>query len=78
MVFEQISEDAYQSRDGQSMAREYGFTPNGNPIAGRWVLRGQDGIWIDFDANRLDLMERNGHKHVGHPQNIAPRCGQNG
>lgn len=38
--------------------REYGETPNGNPIAGRWVVRDSDGKFIDVDKYRNDLQSR--------------------
>ncbi len=46
--------------DGMIMKREHGKTPNGDEIDGRWVLRMDDGTWIDFDQYRHDLAERNG------------------
>lgn len=55
----QTSEDNYISDSLHTMQREYGFTPNGNHIGGRWVLRGPDGEWIDFDQYRNDLLIRN-------------------
>ena len=42
-----------------SIKREYGKTPNGNYLEGRWVLRGHEGEYIDFDRYRSDLFERN-------------------
>ncbi len=56
----QTSEDNYVSDDGFRMQREYGLTPQGNPVAGRWVLRGPDGEWIDHDQYRNDLLPRYG------------------
>lgn len=56
----QTSEDNYVGDDGFRMQREYGLTPIGNSIGGRWVLRGPDAQWIDVDRYRLDLLERNG------------------
>jgi hypothetical protein len=56
----QTSEDNYVSECGFRMQREYGLTPNGNSIAGRWVLRGPDAEWLDVDQYRHDLMERHG------------------
>ena len=53
-------EDVYVSEDGFRMAREQGLTPNGNPIGGRWVLRGPQGEWIDVDQYRHDLAPRHG------------------
>ena len=40
-----------------TIQREYGKTPNGNDLNGRWVLRKQ-GEFIDFDKYRYDLLER--------------------
>jgi len=40
-----------------TIQREYGKTPNGNDLNGRWVLRKQ-GEFIDFDKYRNDLLER--------------------
>lgn len=53
-------EDGYASEDGTlTMKREYDTrTPNGNPMAGRWVLR-RDGHLLDFDRYRHDLAEGN-------------------
>lgn len=60
-----VSDTEYISEDGcHSIKREYGDTPNGNRINGRWVLRGSDGMWIDFDKYRSDLMERNNFREV--------------
>jgi hypothetical protein len=42
-----------------TMQREWGKTPNGNMFGGSWVLRGPDGQYIDHDAYRSDLTERN-------------------
>ena len=50
------------SEDYWTMTREYGHTPNGNPINGRWVLRDNNGTWIDFDKYSNDLAERNNLK----------------
>lgn len=50
-----ISYDEYRAEDGSRLKREYGETPNGTPINGRWVLRGPDGEWIDFDQYRHDI-----------------------
>jgi len=49
---------------GFTMQREYGETPNGNQLGGRWVLR-KDGDFIDFDKYRFDLAERNNIKIDG-------------
>ena len=53
------AEDNYASQEGWTLQREYGVTPNGNPIGGRWVLRKPEGIWVDVDQSRHDLAERN-------------------
>jgi hypothetical protein len=53
-----ISDDEYRGEDGTTLKREYGETPNGNPLNGRWVLRGPDGERIDFDQYRHDLASR--------------------
>ena len=50
-----ISDDEYQGENGTTLKREYGKTPNGNPLNGRWVLRNSNGKWIDFDQYRNDL-----------------------
>lgn len=45
--------------DGRQLMREFNtLTPNGNVMGGRWVLRDVNGIFIDFDNYRHDLMER--------------------
>jgi len=52
------NEVAYSNHDRQlTINREYGNTPNGNQIDGRWVLR-VNGVFIDVDRHRHDLMER--------------------
>jgi hypothetical protein len=56
----QTSEDNYVGDDGYHMQREYGTTPNGNPVGGFWVLRGPNDEWVDYDQYRFDLMGRNG------------------
>lgn len=52
--------DLLRAENGVTARREYGLTPNGNPISGRWVLRDAGGRWIDFDQYQHDLFERNG------------------
>jgi hypothetical protein len=49
----------YRSKTGYVLRRENGVTPNGNPIADRWVLRDGNGQMLDFDQYRNDLAERN-------------------
>lgn len=56
------AEESYASASGFTMQREDGQTPNGNPMAQRWVLRDAAGVFVDFDSNRHDLMERHGLK----------------
>lgn len=54
----QVNAKRHESSDGHViMAREYGQTPNGNPMAGRWVLR-KNGVLLDFDVFSNDLAER--------------------
>lgn len=57
---QQVNDDLYHAHDGRRMEREYGETPNGNPLGGRWVLRTIEGTFIDFGQYRHDLAERNG------------------
>ncbi len=53
------TEKSYYDDSGYlAMQREYGKTPNGNNMNGRWVLR-HDGDMLDFDQYRHDLAERN-------------------
>ena len=59
-VIRKISDDLYRSDCGHVMQREYGETPGGNPLNGRWVLRAPDGAWIDFNESRFDLAEHHG------------------
>ena len=51
--------DLYASECGYTMSREYGLTPRGNAMAGKWVLRDGTSALIDFDQYRCDLAERN-------------------
>lgn len=61
----EIDTSQYISYDGYSMQREYGETPNGNPMGGRWVFRGKHKELIDFDQYRHDLASRNDIKLIG-------------
>ena len=61
--------DKYATQDGWMMQREYGDTPNGNHVAGRWVLRNHLGDWVDFDKYRSDLAERNDLRFAFHKPN---------
>jgi len=54
-----VADQKYVSEDFWMMRREWGDTPNGNPLGGRWVLRDEKGNWIDFDQYSNDLAERN-------------------
>ncbi|AEH03544.1 hypothetical protein AVT69_gp119 [Pseudomonas phage PhiPA3] len=46
------------------MCREYGLSPNGNPLNGVWVIRNRKtGQYIDHDRYSNDLKER----HDFHP-----------
>ena len=56
----EIGCDQYVSKTGNgwTMQREYGMTPNGNPINGQWVLRDGNGEMIAFDKYRNDLAEQ--------------------
>jgi hypothetical protein len=56
----------YRSSDGWTMTRELGETPNGNPIARRWVLRDETGKFLDVDQYRHDLSDRFGVELQGH------------
>lgn len=56
----EVELELYRSTSGLTARREYGVTPNGNPVGGRWVLRDAAGGWVDFDQYRHDLWERNG------------------
>lgn len=53
-----INDDRYEGQ-GLVMAREYGKTPNGNNMNGRWVLRDANAAMVDFDQYSNDLAERN-------------------
>lgn len=61
-----VEESGYILLDGEgSVAREYDTqTPVGNPMAGRWAYRDGEGVLIDFDRYRHDLLERNNIKLV--------------
>lgn len=59
----EVADESYRSDNGFTMAREVAtLTPNGNPMAGRWVLRDPSGSFVDFDQYRHDLIERNGFR----------------
>jgi len=51
-------EEWYRSFDHSfRMEREYGQSPDGNPLKGSWVLR-SDGTYMDHDQYRYDLAAR--------------------
>lgn len=55
-----LSEDKYESENRYTMQREYGETPNGNEVNGRWVLRNDQKKFIDYNQYRQDLAEKYG------------------
>ncbi|MYM92657.1 hypothetical protein [Duganella vulcania] len=60
---DRISDAEFRAQDGTvSMKREYGSTPHGNPMAGRWVLRDAADVMLDFDRYANDLAERHALK----------------
>jgi hypothetical protein len=63
-----FNNDKYCSDNGEQISREYGKTPNGNPLNGRWVLRSKTGVWIDFDKYVNDLAERH-NINLRYPEN---------
>lgn len=56
-VMIEVRPEVYQASNGFSARREDGLTPNGNPVAKRWVLRDQAGTWVDMSQYRHDLFE---------------------
>lgn len=56
---------------GFTMKREYGETPNGNDMAGMWVLRNSKGKLVDFDQYRFDIIERRGLKKCNKPNYVV-------
>lgn len=60
IVMVETRDNLYESVSGLLLQREYDeFTPNGNPMNGRWVLRGPTGVLVDFDPSLNDIAERN-------------------
>lgn len=53
-----LNERLFRSACGHTLGREDGETPQGNPMAGRWVLRGPTGSMIDYDQYRNDLEQK--------------------
>lgn len=49
----------YTVQGGGQVRREWGTTPNGNPMAGRWVYRDGAGNLVDFNQCCNDLFEHN-------------------
>ena len=54
-----IGNDEYRSDKGHTVKREYGKTPNGTDLLGRWVFRNTNGDFKDFDQYRNSLAVRN-------------------
>jgi len=48
----------YSNDLGYTLGREYGKTPNGNNMRGRWVLRDNNSKMLDFDRYINDISER--------------------
>lgn len=59
-VMVEVEPEVFCAASGFTARREEGVTPNGAPVAQRFVLRDKAGKWIDFDQYRHDLFERNG------------------
>lgn len=59
VAMERVNDSEYRASDGSlSMKREFGETPCGNPMSGRWVIRDHRGAMVDFDQYANDLAER--------------------
>jgi len=52
-----MEDTVYIFEDDYTMKREYGETPNGNDMAGRWVLRDEDNEIVDFNKYRNDIID---------------------
>lgn len=51
---------SYHNADGWTIVREWGTHPvSKEPLSGKWVLRNKEHEFIDVDAFRNDLAERN-------------------
>lgn len=59
-VMHEVEPDVYQAENGFTARREDGFTPNGNPVGWRWVLRDASGAWVDHNQYMHDLFEHHG------------------
>lgn len=59
-MMQTVGDHHYFATDSLTVvAREYGLSPTGNPYRGAWVLRELNtGKYLDHDANRHDLFER--------------------
>ena len=60
-----VADGTYRSTYGWKLEREFGETPNGNPLGGKWVLRDTLGRFIDCDKYRGDISARNNLNLVG-------------
>jgi hypothetical protein len=59
-VLQHVGPSLYISSCGLTLQREYNTSiPDGRPVAGRWVLRDAQGVFVDFDHYINDLAERN-------------------
>lgn len=59
LTLDYIGNQEYKAENGRTVKREYGTTPNGNPMNGNWVYRNSQGKMIDFDQYRESLSFRN-------------------
>lgn len=59
-VMREVGPDVYRAANGFSARREEGITPDGNPVGQRWVLRDENGAWVDVNQYRHDLFEHHG------------------
>lgn len=60
---DRVNDTELRAQDASvSMKREYGQTPNGNAVSGRWVLRNAAGVMLDFGQYSNDLAERHALK----------------
>lgn len=59
-VMVEVEHDVYRAGNGFTARREGGESPNGNPVAQRWVLRDPTGAWVDFNQYRHDLFAHHG------------------
>lgn len=59
IVMRETRPNSYTSVEGFTVRREFGLTQNDNRMDGRWVLRDNDGIIIDFCSYLNDIAVRN-------------------